>query len=221
MTSSFKGSVHGYCCFFCHSYPLIFHTGTAKMPPITRKRKRETERAAFNCLMIENMGNFKVLPAEIMEIVLSSLDAPSLSSLSCTCKKLHEYTQKSWKTLCDRLALDYTPTPLCLASRSAIPVVYQYDIALHKCTSDVSKWRIMAIRQWLYCHWKCVVCYRSCTRRSDPHRDILLCESCHPVFYKRKSSAKVTGHLRDYSLSQCNAQGSIIPRSPEFTKKIL
>jgi len=48
----------------------------------------------------------------------------------------------------------------------------------------------MAIRHWLYCRWKCVVCYKSCAQRLDPHRDILLCESCHPVFYKRKSSAK-------------------------------
>ena len=161
------------------------------MPPITRKRKRDTERAAFNCLMIKNMGYFKMLPAEIIEIVLGNLDAPSLSSISCTCKKMHDYTQKTWKILCFKMSLDYTPTPLCISSPTVTPSMYQYDVALRECTNDETKWRIMALRHWLYCRWKCVVCYRSCTRRSDPHRDILLCESCHPVFYKRKSSAKV------------------------------
>ena len=162
------------------------------MAPITRKRKRDSERAAVHCQMIENMGYFKDLPMEIVEIVLSHLDAPSLSSISCACKRLHEQTQKAWKTLCRKLTLDYTPTPLCVASPSVTSSLYYYDEALRKCTSDSSKWRIIAIRYWLCCRWKCVVCFRSCARRSDPHRDILLCESCHPVFYKRKSCAKVS-----------------------------
>lgn len=152
--------------------------------------------AEFNNLMIKNMGYFRLLPAEIIEIILGILDAPSLSSLSCTCKKLHEYTQKIWKILCFKISLDYTPTPLCLASANVIPTIYQYDVALRKCINDKTKWRIMAIRHWLYSHWKCVVCYRSCSKRSDPHRDILLCESCHPVFYKRKSIAKVSKPFR-------------------------
>ena len=161
------------------------------MPPITRKRKRDSERAALNFLMISNMGYFKILPAEIIEMVLGKLDAPSLSSLSCTCRKLNAYTQKMWRLLCLRMSLDYTPTPLCLWSPTVVSSMFQYDVALKQCTNDETKWRIMAIRHWLYCRWRCVVCYRSCTQRSDPHRDILLCESCHPVFYKRKSSAKV------------------------------
>lgn len=161
------------------------------MPPFTRKRKRDSETLALNCLMIQNMGRFKVLPTEVIEIILAHLDSPSLSSISCTCQKLREHTHKIWKTLCRRDSLDYTPTPLCVASPSVTSSLYYYDEALRKCTSDETKWRIIAIRHWLYCRWKCVVCYRTCSTRSDPHRDILLCESCYPVFYKRKSSAKV------------------------------
>ena len=161
------------------------------MPPITRKRKRDSETAVLNDIMIDNMGSFKTLPTEIIELVLCQLDAPSLSSLSCTCKKLRELTKSIWREICKRLSLDYNPTPLCVPSPSKITSQYSYDEALRRCTADEEKWRVHAVRNWLYSRWKCVVCYRTCSRRADPHRGILLCETCHPLFYRRKGNAKV------------------------------
>ena len=142
--------------------------------------------------MLDNMGYFKTLPTEILEIVLSHLDAPALSSMSCTCRKLRELSSHVWKSLCKCLSLEYTPSPLCIASRSVTSSLRQYDQALKECSADETKWRIIAIRSWLYCRWKCVICYRTCSKRTDPHRDVLLCESCHPLFYRRKSNAKVS-----------------------------
>ena len=160
------------------------------MPPLTRKRKRDSECAARNDLLIENMGHFKVLPTEILEMIFYHLDAPSLSSLSSTCKNLRERTMTSWKVICKRLGPDYTPTPLCVLTACETSP-YCYDEAVKLCTSDETRWRVICIRHWLYCRWRCIICYRACSQRIDPHRDILLCETCHPLFYKRKSNAKV------------------------------
>eukprot|EP00794_Sanderia_malayensis_P006070 gene6070-6772_t len=175
------------------------------MPPFTRKRKRDCESAALNDMMMENMGYFKYLPTEIIEIILCHLDAPALSNLSCTCRKLRELSNQIWKEICKGLSLDYIPTPLCIASPSATSLIFDYDDALRKCTQG--KWRVIAVRSWLYCKWKCIVCYRACSKRTDPHRDILLCESCHPVFYRRKSSAKEQFGLTERDLSLISGNG--------------
>lgn len=141
---------------------------------------------------VESLGSFfGGLPPEMIKLLVSFLDAPALSNLGSTCRLLRSYTESSWKELCSRQGLHFPLTTLCVASPASKDSPYDYDKAIKLCTSQ-EKWKIAAKRNWLYSRWRCVVCYRSCSSRVDAHFDIALCDTCHPLFYRRKCHAKVT-----------------------------
>lgn len=140
---------------------------------------------------IDSIGPyFASLPPEMVTLLLSYLDAPALSSLGATCRVLNSYTNGMWKPLCIRLGLVYKPTVLCVANPLHNESAFSYDKAVELCRGEKC-WEIMAKRMWLYSKWSCVVCYRNCSHRVDVHFDVALCDSCHPLFYRRKCHAKV------------------------------
>ena len=141
---------------------------------------------------IENIGRyFGCLPPEMLQLLLSYLDAPALSCLGATCRLLYTQAEFMWKPLCRRLGLLHSPTIVCVANPSAPDSQYSYDKAAELCTDENKRWKLVAKRNWLYSRWHCVVCYRSCSQRVDSHFDVTLCDSCHPLFYRRKCHAKV------------------------------
>lgn len=141
---------------------------------------------------IEYIGvYFGSLPPEMLQLLLSYLDAPALSCLGATCRLLYNQTEVLWKKLCQRLGLIHNPTILCVANPSDPDSQYLYDKAVEHCTDENKRWKLVAKRNWLYSRWQCVVCYRSCSQRVDSHFDVTLCDTCHPMFYRRKCHAKV------------------------------
>ena len=130
------------------------------------------------------------LPVEMLTKILSYLDAPSLAYLGSTCKALYPYCDQMWKPLCNRLNLSLQPTILCVSKPSRMDSIYSYDNAVELCISQ-KRYKIAAIRNWLYSRWRCVVCYRNGSQRVDMHFDVTLCETCHSLFYRRKCHAKV------------------------------
>lgn len=169
-------------------------TSTSREPrtrPSTRYATRSfmKERQASG---IESLGSFfGGLPPEMIKLLVSFLDAPALSSFGSTCRLLRSYTEASWKELCNRQNLHFPLTILCVANPASSGSTYDYDKAIKLCTSE-EKWKIAAKRNWLYSRWRCVVCFRNCSSRVDAHFDIALCDTCHPLFYRRKCHAKVT-----------------------------
>lgn len=140
---------------------------------------------------VESLGPFfGRLPQEMIQLLVSFLDAPALSNLGSTCRLLKSYTEPSWKELCIREGVHFPLKTLCVANPASKESVYHYDKAVKLCTSP-EKWKIAAKRNWLYSRQRCVVCYRSCSSRIDAHFDIALCDTCHPLFYRRKCHAKV------------------------------
>lgn len=153
---------------------------------ITRLYVRERRNSG-----IESTGPFfGSLPPEMLNFLLSFLDAPALSSLGSTCRVMNSHTKRMWKPLCARLGLVHKPTVLSVANPLNELSVFSYDKAVELCQGD-NCWEIMARRNWLYSKWRCVVCYRNCSHRVDVHFDVTLCDSCHPLFYRRKCHAKV------------------------------
>ena len=141
---------------------------------------------------IENIGAyFGCLPPEMLQFLLSYLDAPALSCLGSTCRLLYSHTEHMWRPLCQRLGLLHNPTVICVANPSDPDSQYSYDQAIEHCTNEQKRWKLVAKRNWLYSRWQCVVCYRSCSQRVDSHFDVTLCDTCHPLFYRRKCHAKV------------------------------
>ena len=141
---------------------------------------------------IDSIGPyFALLPPEMINLLLSYLDAPALSSLGATCRVLNSYASGMWNPLCSRLGLVYKPTVLCVANPLNEESAFSYDKAVELCQGEKC-WELMAKRMWLYSKWKCVVCYRNCSHRVDVHFDVTLCETCHPLFYRRKCHAKVS-----------------------------
>lgn len=153
---------------------------------VTRSLARERQASG-----IESIGPFfGGLPPEMIKLLVSFLDAPALSNFGSTCRMLRTYTESSWNELCKRQNLHFPLTTLCVANPSKSDSKYDYDTAIGLCKGE-TKWKIAAKRNWLYSRWRCVVCYRNCSQRVDAHFDIALCDTCHPLFYRRKCHAKV------------------------------
>lgn len=149
---------------------------------------------------IDSIGPyFALLPPEMINLLLSYLDAPALSSLGATCRVLNSYASGMWNPLCSRLGLVYKPTVLCVANPLNEESAFSYDKAVELCQGEKC-WELMAKRMWLYSKWKCVVCYRNCSHRVDVHFDVTLCETCHPLFYRRKCHAKEQFSLTERDL---------------------
>jgi hypothetical protein len=134
------------------------------------------------------------LPVEMLTNILSYLDAPSLACFGATCKTLYGYCHEMWKPLCNRLKLERQPTILCVPKPLRSDSIYNYDNAVELCISK-KRYKISAIRNWLFSRWRCVVCYRNGSQRIDMHVDVTLCETCHLLFYRRKCHAKVGDQL--------------------------
>ena len=134
------------------------------------------------------------LPAEMLTNIISYLDAPALACFGATCKTLYGYCNEMWKPLCNRLKLERQPTILCVPKPLKSDSMYSYDNAVELCISK-KRYKIAAIRNWLFSRWRCVVCYRNGSQRIDMHADVTLCETCHSLFYRRKCHAKVSGSL--------------------------
>lgn len=130
------------------------------------------------------------LPVEMLANILSYLDAPSLACFGATCKTLYGYCNETWKSLCHRMNLERQPTILCVPKPLKTDSTYNYDNAVELCISK-KRYKISAIRNWLFSRWRCVVCYRNGSQRIDMHVDVTLCETCHSLFYRRKCHAKV------------------------------
>lgn len=192
---------------FKSMYCSFRRTSTITEMPRGTKRKRTEDCASFvdgrpryvTRLFLRERRNsgidsigpyFASLPPEMVTLLLSYLDAPALSSLGATCRVLNSYTNGMWKPLCIRLGLVYKPTVLCVANPLHNESAFSYDKAVELCRGEKC-WEIMAKRMWLYSKWSCVVCYRNCSHRVDVHFDVALCDSCHPLFYRRKCHAKV------------------------------
>ena len=142
---------------------------------------------------IESIGPFfGGLPPEMIRLLVTFLDAPALSNFGSTCRLLRSYTEGMWSELCKRQGLHFPLTNLCVANPINSSSEYDYDKALELCNGE-KKWKIAAKRNWLYSRWRCVVCYRGCSQRVDAHFDVALCDTCHPLFYRRKCHAKVSG----------------------------
>ncbi|CAH3136847.1 unnamed protein product [Pocillopora meandrina] len=187
------------------------------MPPGTKKRK--TEDCCFTSCVggspryitrlflrerrasgIESIGQyFGCLPPEMLNLLFSYLDAPALSSIGATCRVMNSHAKRLWKPLCMRLALVHKPTVLCVANPLSEESIFSYDKAVELCTGE-KRWEVMAARSWLYSKWRCVVCYRNCSHRVDVHFDVTLCDSCHPLFYRRKCHAKEQFSLTERDL---------------------
>ncbi|KXJ13937.1 hypothetical protein AC249_AIPGENE23940 [Exaiptasia diaphana] len=149
---------------------------------------------------IESLGSFfGGLPPEMIKLVVSFLDAPALSNFGSSCRLLRSYTETSWKELSKRQNLHFPLTILCVANPATSESIYDYDKALKLCTSE-EKWKMAAKRNWLYSRWRCVVCFRNCSSRVDAHFDIALCDTCHPLFYRRKCHAKEQFSLTEKDL---------------------
>ncbi|CAH3018781.1 unnamed protein product [Porites evermanni] len=162
---------------------------------ITRLYVRERRNSG-----IESTGPFfGSLPPEMLNFLLSFLDAPALSSLGSTCRVMNSHAKRMWKPLCARLGLVHKPTVLSVANPLNELSVFSYDKAVELCQGD-NCWEIMARRNWLYSKWRCVVCYRNCSHRVDVHFDVTLCDSCHPLFYRRKCHAKEQFSLTERDL---------------------
>ena len=129
------------------------------------------------------------LPVEMLTNILSYLDAPSLACFGSSCKTLRSYCDQMWRPLCSHLCLQRPPTILCVAKPSRMNSIYSYDNAVELCISQ-RRYKISAIRNWLYSRWRCVICYRNGSQRVNRH-SVTLCETCHPLFYRRKCHAKV------------------------------
>ena len=134
------------------------------------------------------------LPVEMLTNIISYLDAPALACFGATCKTLYGYCNEMWKPLCNRLKLERQPTILCVPKPLKSDSMYSYDNAVELCISK-KRYKIAAIRNWLFSRWRCVVCYRNGSQRVDMHADVTLCETCHSLFYRRKCHAKVSGSL--------------------------
>ncbi|KAK3751530.1 hypothetical protein QZH41_019423 [Actinostola sp. cb2023] len=162
---------------------------------VTRSLMRERRASG-----IESIGPFfGGLPPEMIKLLVSFLDAPALSNLGSTCRLLKTYTYTSWKELCSRQSLHFPLTILCVANPSNRESEYDYDTAVNMCRGE-KKWKIASKRNWLYSRWRCVVCYRNCSQRVDAHFDIALCDTCHPLFYRRKCHAKEQFSLTEKDL---------------------
>lgn len=178
------------------------------MPPTCKKRKTYQDDCTYSPMGspryltrlylrqrrasgIESIGPFfGSLPPEMLNLLLSYLNAPALSCLGATCRILHSHCTSMWKPLCELLKLVRVPTVLCVAQPLDVDSLYSYDKAVECCTGD-KQWKLAAMRNWLYSRWKCVVCFRNCSQRVDVHFDVTLCDTCHPLFYRRKCHAKV------------------------------
>ncbi|XP_032232309.2 uncharacterized protein LOC116614879 isoform X2 [Nematostella vectensis] len=149
---------------------------------------------------IENIGPyFGRLPPEMIRLLISYLDAPGLSKFISTCRVFSSYTEQSWRKLCKKQGLALTPTVLCVANPANPGSDYDYDRAVELSFGEM-RWKLALKRNWLYSNWKCVVCYRNCSQRVDSHFDVALCDTCHPLFYRRKCHAKEQFSLTEKDL---------------------
>ncbi|XP_046839524.1 uncharacterized protein LOC124433781 isoform X2 [Xenia sp. Carnegie-2017] len=183
------------------------------MAPSCKKRKffEEEKRCQRYCtrsyvkqlhfsMPVDQMGPlFGSLPTEMLTYVLSYLDAPSLACFGATCKTLYGYCEEMWRPLCNRLNLEQQPTVLCVQKPLKINSIYNYDRAVELCISK-KRYKISAIRNWLFSRWRCVICYRTGSQRIDIHVDVTLCETCHLIFYRRKCHAKEQFSLTEKDL---------------------
>jgi hypothetical protein len=195
---------------------VVFHLGDlfsfihSSMAPSCKKRKtaKKNESCQRYCTRLYVKEQMDVtthanqmgpligsLPVEMLTNILSYLDAPSLACFGATCKTLYGYCNEMWKPLCNRLKLERQPTILCVPKPLRMDSVYNYDNAVEFCISK-KRYKISAIRNWLFSRWRCVVCYRNGSQRIDMHADVTLCETCHSLFYRRKCHAKVGSHLK-------------------------
>lgn len=140
---------------------------------------------------IESIGlYFGSFFLEMLNFLFFYFDVSVLLFLGVICRVLDFYVKRMWKLLCVRLGFVYKFIVLCVVNFLSEVLVFLYDKVVEFCRGE-KRWEIMVMRSWLYLKWRCVVCYRNCFYRVDVYFDVIFCDGCYFLFYRRKCYVKV------------------------------